>query len=261
MLDASFIILSKTERSVAFIREWLYYCGQGQLLTDHPNIYGLPNLPGFIAHRHDQSILTILANRAGIEGFRHPSQYGNHLKDVPYREPGEWTRFPYGYKGIYYNSPYKTLLNHHRGELGRSDCRVCLSRVVAAPQREVFYYWTEQEKLKKWLGAASYITVKAETDLRVGGKYYFKIMDPIYGRTDELTGMYFEVRPPLRLVFSWRWKTRVTVDLRNRGDSTNLVLTHEYFPDDKLRDQHAALWSAALDKLSDVLCRVLPPAT
>ena len=87
--------------------------------SDRPNVCGLHNLPGFIEHRHDQSILSLLALRDQLEVIRHPSQYGNHLKDEPYREPGEWKSRPYKVDEIYFNSPYGALLNHHRGHRGR----------------------------------------------------------------------------------------------------------------------------------------------
>jgi len=45
-------------------------------LTDQPNIYGLPDLPTFRDHRHDQSILTILAHKEGVPIFPDPSQFG-----------------------------------------------------------------------------------------------------------------------------------------------------------------------------------------
>ena len=126
MLDASLIVLAKTDASRAFVHEWSLYCRQSQLLTDEPNICGLPNFPDFIDHRHDQSILSLLAIRDRIEVFRHPSQFGNHMKEEQYRVPGEWKRYPYGEKGIFRNSPYATLLNHHRGRLDR------LHRMIAA---------------------------------------------------------------------------------------------------------------------------------
>ncbi|UDL91097.1 hypothetical protein LGH82_07440 [Mesorhizobium sp. PAMC28654] len=43
-------------------------------LTDKPNVHGLPNLPDFVEHRHDQSVLTILARQQGAAIFRDPSQ-------------------------------------------------------------------------------------------------------------------------------------------------------------------------------------------
>lgn len=115
VLDASFTVFAKSARSVRFAQEWLLYCCQPHALTDQPNRCGLPNLPSFIDHRHDQSILSLLAARDRLELFRHPSQLSNHFKPKSFREPGEFHRLPYGSKGIMRNSAYPTLLNHHRG--------------------------------------------------------------------------------------------------------------------------------------------------
>jgi hypothetical protein len=117
MLDASFLVIRVSPQSMEFVREWLGYCVQPELLIDGPNLCGLPDLPGFIEHRHDQSILSLLAIRREMETFRHPSQFGNHLKEEAFRERGEWTRRPYGSSELYRNSQYGTLLNHHRKRL------------------------------------------------------------------------------------------------------------------------------------------------
>ena len=54
-------------------------------LTDAPNICGLPDLPGFVTHRHDQAILTILARKHGAAVFPDPSQHGPWPSDdAPY---------------------------------------------------------------------------------------------------------------------------------------------------------------------------------
>ncbi|QPC93437.1 hypothetical protein [Mesorhizobium sp. INR15] len=59
-------------------------------LTDMPNIHGLPNLPDFVDHRHDQSVLTILAKQQGAALFRDPSQFGEWYTqgsdDAPFRQ-------------------------------------------------------------------------------------------------------------------------------------------------------------------------------
>ncbi len=115
MLDASFLVLMNTPLTRAFVTEWFLYCCQPHILTDRPNACGLPNLPEFFDHRHDQSVLSLLGIRSGLETFRHPSQIGNHLKMPRYRQAGEWIWHPYGSKGICRNSPYPTLLSHHRG--------------------------------------------------------------------------------------------------------------------------------------------------
>jgi hypothetical protein len=121
MLDASFIVFKKNERSTAFVHAWLELCTDARILTDLPNTCGRGNLPGFVEHRHDQSVLSLLAARDGLELFRSPSQHGNHCKHESVREADEWTRVPYGTAPIYANSSYATLLFHHRGKTHSMD--------------------------------------------------------------------------------------------------------------------------------------------
>ncbi len=62
-------------------------------LTDMPNIHGLPNLPDFVEHRHDQSVLTILAKQQGVAIFRDPSQYWDMAPAPAWEEPFGQTVF------------------------------------------------------------------------------------------------------------------------------------------------------------------------
>ena len=78
MLDGSFIVCMRTTQARAFIAEWLESCLDRHVLTDEPNICGLPNLPGFQDHRHDQSVLSLLAKRRNVELLPYPSEYVNH---------------------------------------------------------------------------------------------------------------------------------------------------------------------------------------
>jgi hypothetical protein len=114
MLDASFLVFENSRRARAFVDEWLDLCSDPRILTDARNTCGLPNLPDFVDHRHDQSVLSLLAARDAIRAFRPPSQYGNHLKPRAYRRRGEWLRAPYGTGGTDTAARYDTLLFHHR---------------------------------------------------------------------------------------------------------------------------------------------------
>ena len=66
MLDASFLMVSNTNAVRDFVREWQQFCTRPEILTDSPNTCGLPNLPDFVDHRHDQSVLSLLAIREGL---------------------------------------------------------------------------------------------------------------------------------------------------------------------------------------------------
>jgi uncharacterized protein YndB with AHSA1/START domain len=93
-----------------------------------------------------------------------------------------------------------------------------------------------------------------ETDVRVGGRFHivFRALD---GEEHSVSGIYREVVPDERLVFSWAWRSTpereslVTIALRPEGEGTMLTLTHEQFFDEKARDNHRTGWMGALDKL------------
>ena len=46
--------------AMEFVSQWLKWCTDRRCLSDDPNTCGLVNLPGFVEHRHDQSVLTNL---------------------------------------------------------------------------------------------------------------------------------------------------------------------------------------------------------
>jgi hypothetical protein len=56
---AGFMLLRKSETSVAFVKEWLHYAQNAQIITDSPSTTA-PEDPGFKENRHDQSIYSIL---------------------------------------------------------------------------------------------------------------------------------------------------------------------------------------------------------
>jgi uncharacterized protein YndB with AHSA1/START domain len=65
------------------------------------------------------------------------------------------------------------------------------------------------------------------------------------------------VPPPTRLVYTWSWtgtsddgiETVVTVEFRPAGERTELVLTHEGFPDQVRCDRHEGGWTGCLGHL------------
>jgi hypothetical protein len=74
---ASFIVIRKSATSIQFAQEYLHHCCNPNILTDLENSCGLPNYPGFKAHRHDQSVFSLLCKKYSLQGFRDPSQWGN----------------------------------------------------------------------------------------------------------------------------------------------------------------------------------------
>lgn len=134
-----------------------------------------------------------------------------------------------------------------------------LRRTFAAPRERVFRAWTTPEEMKRWTGPGDYTTPLAEVDLRPGGQYRIHMRAPD-GTLRRLTGVYRAVDAPTRLVYTWRWEddpafpdTLVTVEFVERGAATEVVLTHEAFPNAAARQRHAVGWTGCFDKLAHVL--------
>jgi uncharacterized protein YndB with AHSA1/START domain len=131
-----------------------------------------------------------------------------------------------------------------------------LKRRFNAPPATVYAAWTDPQKIAVWFGPSQVKagSVRAEIDARVGGRYRVSFTTEDGGYL-ELGGVYREVVPNERLVFSWAWhstperESLVTVSLKPDGDGTLLTLHHEQFVDETARDGHERGWSDTLDKL------------
>lgn len=107
----------------------------------------------------------------------------------------------------------------------------------------------------RWWGVTGHAnTPVAEADLRVGGRFRVQFWTPD-GERHSVSGLYREVAPDRKLVFSWAWQStperesQITIDFKPDGDGTILTLTHEQFFDEKARDDHGVGWNQALDNL------------
>lgn len=135
-----------------------------------------------------------------------------------------------------------------------------MARVVPAPRKRVFRAWTDPDELKRWWGPGRFTTPHAEIDLRPGGRYLL-VMQPPDGTPLRLSGTYREVKPPERLVYTWRWEdgvpetgeTLVEVEFRDRGDQTEIVVVHRGFPEGSPQDPYRHGWRSGLGKLATVL--------
>ena len=135
-----------------------------------------------------------------------------------------------------------------------------LTRRLNARADQVYAAWTDPQNLIQWFMPASVVpgTVKAEIDLRVGGKYRisFKKND---GEYFEVAGVYREVVPNARLVFSWAWHSTperesvVSISIKPEGERTLLTLHHAQFADQAACDAHERGWSGMLDNIERLL--------
>ena len=152
------------------------------------------------------------------------------------------------------------------------NIKLQVTRVFDAPRELVFRAWTDVNQFQQWFGAAACEGASLESvkmDARVGGKYRLQLRraDGEYFTT---MGIYREVKPPERLVFTWQFEKDgggdefgeveppemvVTVDFKARGAQTELTLTHEKFGSDESRDRHEEGWGRCLKELAGFLSK------
>jgi uncharacterized protein YndB with AHSA1/START domain len=131
-----------------------------------------------------------------------------------------------------------------------------LERRIAARPETVFAYFTDPERYMRWQG------VDAELDPRPGGVYRVTVT----GRSRTVaSGVFVEVDPPKRIVFTWGWEPRgglpdgmnevppgtstVEVDLVADGDGTVLRMRHSGLPTEEACRFHQVGWDGSLDRL------------
>ena len=135
-----------------------------------------------------------------------------------------------------------------------------LTRRLGARPEKVYAAWTQPEQLVQWFGPSTVKSgsLSADIDLRVGGRYRISFTND-KGEYFEVGGVYREVVPNERLVFSWVWhstperESLVTVQLKPDGAGTLLVFNHAQFFDETARDNHARGWAELLTKLESLV--------
>ena len=96
---------------------------------------------------------------------------------------------------------------------------------IAAPPETVFAFWTEPERIVRWMGRT------VEIEPRSGGSFRLD-----YNGSDIASGRVLEIDPPRRIVLTWGWEaagdptppgtSRVEVTLAPDGDGTIVRLRH-----------------------------------
>jgi uncharacterized protein YndB with AHSA1/START domain len=143
---------------------------------------------------------------------------------------------------------------------------VHVTRELRASREEVFRTWTDPDLFRRWFTPPGSASVTAELDVRPGGRYRITLeRTPMVPGTSHIVGSYLEVDPPKRLVFTFGWEapppgeglgdlealdSRVTVQFRDRGASTEVSITHERLDTAALRAFHRWGWETTLDQLA-----------
>jgi uncharacterized protein YndB with AHSA1/START domain len=131
---------------------------------------------------------------------------------------------------------------------------VTIVRRIKATPAKVWAAITEPELMMQWWGPDAGPTLSAVADVRPGGRFsvVFRLLN---GDEHNPTGIYRELVPEKKLVFTWEWpgmperESLVTFLLEPLDGGTELTLIHERLPDEKARGSHEAGWRGLLDKL------------
>jgi uncharacterized protein YndB with AHSA1/START domain/uncharacterized damage-inducible protein DinB len=150
---------------------------------------------------------------------------------------------------------------------------VIITRIFDAPRELVWRAWTDPQQMMRWWGPPTFTAPACSMDLRVGGKYHFCMQAPD-GQTFWSTGLYQEITPPKRLVFTDSFADEqgnvvagsyygmgddfplamvVTVTLEEIGSQTKMTLHHEGLPAGEMGDMTEQGWRGSFDKLAESL--------
>jgi uncharacterized protein YndB with AHSA1/START domain len=145
-----------------------------------------------------------------------------------------------------------------------------IRRTFKAPREKVFAAWADPDQLKQWMcgDVPTHIITQHVQEIRTGGRWKTEIHDPAKNEVYWGRGVYREVKPMEKIVFTWNWtkntpdgenmhpgseETIVTVEFIALGNSTEIVLTHEVFSSAAIRDDHNKGWNGCFDALEKLL--------
>lgn len=136
--------------------------------------------------------------------------------------------------------------------------RLVISRKYPVSRERVWQAWTDIDQMKAWLAPEGMTPGDIECDFRVGGAYRLTMVQPD-GEKYIAKGVYREIRPPELLSYTWTWEedtpaeeheTLLTLEFKDLGTETELVLTHENLKSEESRQGHTDGWNSLLDKLA-----------
>lgn len=138
--------------------------------------------------------------------------------------------------------------------MSKSLPSVTIVRRIKASPAKVWAAITQPKLMMQWWGPDAGPTLSAVADVRPGGQFSvaFRLLN---GEEHNPTGIYQEVVPEKKLVFTWDLPetservSLVTFLLKPFEGGTELTLMHEHLPNEDERKSHEEGWKGLLDKL------------
>jgi uncharacterized protein YndB with AHSA1/START domain len=124
----------------------------------------------------------------------------------------------------------------------------------------VFHALVDPADLRRWWRMTPHHTTPfADVEVRPGGTYRLGMTGPS-GTTYVVEGVFRDVDPPARLAYTWRWtapqespESAVTIELRDDGGATEVVVRHADLAGEPERRAHEAAWTGCLGMLERLL--------
>lgn len=147
-------------------------------------------------------------------------------------------------------------------DIGRASKReLVIERVFNAPRALVFRAWTDPEHMQRWFGPRWHPARELTMDVRPGGRWRSCLRSTETGADLWVGGVYREIVPPERLVFTFAWEeegergleTVVTITFTERDGKTLMSFRQTPFQSDGERDGHRGGWTSTWDRLDDFL--------
>ena len=141
----------------------------------------------------------------------------------------------------------------HNQDAAAGDFDLVLTRLLDAPREALFRCWATPALIERWFAPAPLTTTVEQFDLRPGGASIVTMRDPA-GNVYPGNGVYLEIVPNERLVFTFKWahegaiETLVTVTWREEGGRTRQSFHQTPFTSVEERDSHVGGWTECLDK-------------
>jgi uncharacterized protein YndB with AHSA1/START domain len=135
-----------------------------------------------------------------------------------------------------------------------------MQRVFNAPRALLWSAWTKPEMIVRWLGPVTWPAISHTSDFRVGGRWSATLESTTGEGTYQQFGVYMEIVPEERLVFSFKWAdghedgtpvdTLVTVVLSDDASGgTQLDFTHAELKSPLSAERHHYGWTSTFDRL------------
>jgi uncharacterized protein YndB with AHSA1/START domain len=136
-----------------------------------------------------------------------------------------------------------------------SPNKLVIRRLLKHDRAQVFSALTDPAKMAKWFYGMETGQAKVTIDLRPGGNFEIEMFNE-KGAECNPHGIYLEIVPPERVIFTWTSEgsvkdTKVAIELFERDGGTELVLTHELPPD--MIASHRQGWTNCLIHLEALL--------